>query len=210
MELEPILERLGLSRQEASVYISTIKLGLAKASQIAQKAKVKREAVYYILKALQEKGFIGEVIKSGVKHYSATQPKRLINLQEEEKERKVLAIKEILPELESIQKIALERPKIELYEGLEGLKTAANILIQKPNQVIYAYFPEKILNFMPYFHPQFRRKRKELKVKLKVISGKTPFSIENMKGKDKEELRETRFNDSLIKEIDSAYYILED
>ena len=55
MELEASLEKIGLSRNEATVYVNTLKLGTAKASDIAQKSKVKREASYYILKLLMEK-----------------------------------------------------------------------------------------------------------------------------------------------------------
>lgn len=61
------LEKIGLTKQESAVYISALKLGVAKASEIAQKANVKREACYYTLKLLHERGLISEVIKSGVK-----------------------------------------------------------------------------------------------------------------------------------------------
>jgi len=158
---------------------------------------------------LQEKGFISEVIKSGVKYYSAASPRRILNIIEEEKQQKREAVKDIIPELESLQKSVLVRPKIEVYEGLEGLKTAASILVQKEDQIIYCYVPEEILHYIPYFHPQFRRRRKEKNVRLKVIAEKTDFLIKDLKKKDKEELRETRFSD-MIKDIDSAYYILED
>jgi sugar-specific transcriptional regulator TrmB len=209
MAIEASLEKLGLSKQEAEVYVNTLKLGVAKASEIAQKSKVKREACYYILKLLQEKGFISEVIKSGVKHYSALNPKSILNLIEEEKREKSEAIKEALPELESMQRIALTRPKIEVYEGVEGFKTIVSKLIEKENREIYAYVPENTLHFLPTFHLQFRRRRKEMKVNMKVITERTPF-MEDIKNKDKEEIRETRFNSKIMRNINSAYFILQD
>ena len=209
MEIEQSLEKVGLSKQEASVYLSTLKLGVSKASEIAVKSNVKREATYYILKSLQEKGFISEIIKSGVKHYSAIKPKRILEIIEEERQQKKETIREILPELESLEKVALTRPKIEFYGGIEGMKTVASVLVEKRNQTVYAYIAEKVIHFLPSFNPQFRRKRKEMNVKLKVISKKTGF-MEEMKKKDKEELREIRFNDKIIKGLDACYYILED
>jgi len=206
--MEQELEKIGLSKQEAKVYLNTLKIGLAKASEIAQKSGVKREASYYILKSLQGKGFIGESIKSGVKYYSAVSPKRILELIEEEKETKTRKIKEILPSLESLWKIAISRPKIEIYEGEEGLKTAASIMTQKKNETIYCYVSGKILQPIPYFHPLFRMRRKQNKIFLKVISEKTKFILENVKKLDKQELRETRFNDEIIKNMDCAYYIL--
>ncbi len=208
MDLESNLEKIGLSKQEAKVYISTLKLGVAKASQIAHKSNVKREASYYILKMLEEKGFVSEVIKSGVKYYSAVQPKRILEIIEEERQQKSETIKEILPELESLQKVALSHPKIEFYEGEAGLKTAASIMTQKDNLTIYCYVSEGILHLTPHFHPLFRMRRKERNIKLKVISEETSFIIENLKKKDKEELRETRFNNEVIKNIDVSFYIL--
>jgi len=207
MSLEITLQRIGLSKQEASVYLAALKLGVAKASEIAQKSNIKREASYYILKLLQEKGFISEVIKSGVKHYSAVQPKRILEIIDEEKQQKTEAIKEMLPELETLQKIALKRPTIEVYEGVEGFKTIVSKLVEKQNQDIYAYVPEKTLHFLPTFHLQFRRKRKEKNVKIKVITEKTKF-MQEIKTKDKEELRQTKFNDKIMKHISSAYFIL--
>jgi sugar-specific transcriptional regulator TrmB len=210
MDTEAKLEKIGLSRQEAGVYLSALKLGMAKASEIAQKAEIKREASYYVLKMLQEKGFVSEAIKSGVKYYSAVEPKRILQIIEEEKQRKTTLIKEAIPELESFQKIAITHPKIEFFEGFEGLKTAASKLLERENQEIYCYIDERILKFIPYFHPQFRRRRKEKKVRLKVITRKTDFTIKDLKDKDNEELRETRFNDKLIRDLDSSYYILSD
>jgi sugar-specific transcriptional regulator TrmB len=209
IDMDLVFQKIGLTKTEARVYLSNLRLGTSKASEIAQKSGIKREASYYILKLLQEKGFISEVIKSGVKYYTTIDPKRLIGMIEEEKQRKSQAIKEILPELESLKKTTLTMPKIELYEGLEGLKTAASILVQKKNKEIYCYFPERPLHYVTYFHPQFRRKRREMNVRLKVIAEKTPFMLEDVKKKDKEELRETRFNE-IVCGMDSAYYIMND
>lgn len=211
MDTESYLERIGLSKQESKVFVSTLKLGIAKVSEIAQKAGIKREAAYYILKLLGEKGFISEVIKSGVKHYSAIKPKRILEIIEEEKKQKTEAILEIIPELESLQKIAIEKPKVEVYEGLGGLKTAVSVLVQKENQTILGYVPEKILHVLPkIFHMQFRRKRKERNIFIRVITEKTKLMEEWIKKKDKEELRKTRFNDKIIKGSDIGFYILTD
>src|SRR3989344_2956995 len=206
MDFELHLEKIGLSRQEAKVYINTLKLGIAKASEIAQKSDIKREASYYILKTLQEKGFISEVIKSGVKYYNAVQQKRILEIIEEEKQQKTEFIKEILPDLESLQNIALTRPKIEVYEGLAGLKTVLSLLVQNKNQTIFGYVPEKIIDLLPIFSLQFRKKRKENKIFIKVITEKSKLT-EELKKKDKEELREIKFNDSIIKGMDVAVYI---
>ncbi len=209
MPLESGLEKLGMSRKEALVYLSALKLGLAKASEIAKKSKVGREAVYYLLKLLQQKGFVSEVVKSGVKYYSAIQPKTILELVEEEKRQKVETIQEILPELEALQKMAISKPKIEVYEGADGFKSVVSKLVERENQKIYGYLPEEALHFLPTFHLQFRRRRKERNVRIRIITEKTPF-MKKIKEADKEELRETRFNNKVMKNVTSAYFILSD
>jgi sugar-specific transcriptional regulator TrmB len=209
MTIESSFERIGLSRQESVIYLSALKLGVAKVSEIAKKANAKREAAYYTLKLLQEKGYISEVIKSGVKYYSAIQPKKILEIIEEEKREKTESIKDVLPELESLQKIAFTRPKVEVYEGVEGFKTITSRLVEKENQKICCYVTENILHFLPTFHLQFRRRRKERNVSLRLITERTKY-MQEIKKKDKEELRVTRFADKIMKGIDVAFFILDE
>ncbi len=209
MDLTVNLERVGLSRQEALVYLSALKLGVAKASEIAQKSGIKREASYYVLKLLEERGFVNETIKSGVKYYGAVKPKRIIDIIEEEKQHKTETIKEILPELESLGTVSFDRPKIEFYEGVEGFKTAVSKVLDAKNKTVYAYVPEKPVRLFPTFHPQFRRRRRENNVFLKVIGEKSEF-MEELRKTGRKELRRVRYNDSLIKNSDALLYILPD
>lgn len=209
MDIEGNLGELGLSRQEASIYISTLKLGLAKASQIAQKSGIKRGGVYYILKLLKEKGFVSEVIKSGVQYYSAVSPERILDIIEEEKERKKELMKGMISDLKEMQQSAIERPIIEIYEGYEGFKTIFSKLIEKPNQEFRCYMSAGILEYLPHFHEQFRKRRTKKGIKIKVITEKTP-QLEEIKKLDKKELRETKFNNDLLKKTNILHYILED
>ncbi|MGV8169093.1 MAG: TrmB family transcriptional regulator [Candidatus Nanoarchaeia archaeon] len=209
MELENGLEKLGLNKQESKIYLASLKLGLAKASEIASKANINREASYYVLKKLQEKGYISEFIKSGVKYYSSASPKRLFELIEEDKNEKTRIIEDMLPNLEDLKKISLEQPKVEFFQGIEGIKSVVSKIFETKNQEICAYVPEKIFFLTTNtFSEQFRRKRKENNLKLKVITERTKL-MTLMKKDDKKELRETRFND-IITKSDALCYILKD
>ncbi|MBD3360848.1 hypothetical protein GF366_03535, partial [Candidatus Peregrinibacteria bacterium] len=57
-ELLKILKNLGLSEKEAMVYFSTIKIGTAPVSKIAQAAKINRVTTYDILEKLKQKGLV--------------------------------------------------------------------------------------------------------------------------------------------------------
>jgi HTH-type transcriptional regulator, sugar sensing transcriptional regulator len=209
MAVEQDLEQIGLSKQEASIYLSTLKLGIAKASQIAQKSGIKRGGVYYTLKLLKEKGYISEVIKSGVQHYSSVNPERILDIIEEEKQRKKEIIQNIVPDLKEMQNIAIERPLIEIFEGYEGFKTIFSKLIEKSNQKFRCYMSASILDYLPHFHEQFRKRRSTKNIFIKTITEKTKL-LEEIKKSDKKELRETRFNDILLKNTNILNYILDD
>ena len=209
MNIESNLEQLGLSKQEASIYISTLKLGNAKASEIAAKSTIKRGGVYYILTLLKEKGLVSEVIKSGVKYYSASSPQRMLDIIEEERYRKKEIVKSMILELKEMQEHSMQKPKIEIYEGYEGFKTIFSKLLEKENQEFKCYMSESILEYLPHFHEQFRKKRTANKIKIKTITQKTK-KLEEIKKLDKKELRETRFNDEILKDTEILHYILED
>jgi sugar-specific transcriptional regulator TrmB len=209
MNVEGNLEELGLSRQEAKIYISTLKLGISKASKIAQKSGIKRGGSYYILKLLKEKGFISEVIKSGVQYYSAVSPERILDIIEEERERKKDIMGDIINELKDIQKSSIERPTIEIYEGYEGFKTIFSKLTERSNQEFRCYLSPSILEYLPHFHEQFRKRRSAKKIKIRTITARTK-ELEEIKQIDKKELRETRFNNNLVKNTNVLYYILDD
>lgn len=210
MKILETLEEIGLSKQEALVYINTLKLGLSKASEIAQKSKIQRGASYYILKLLKEKGFVSEMIKSGIKYYSAASPNRIQELIEDEKERKKELLKNISYELEELNQTAIEKPNIEMYVGEDGFKTITLKLLEKPNAKWRCYLSSKILDYKPYFHLGFRRKRKEKNISIKTITQDTP-KLREIKKLDKEELRETKFSNKLFVGSDvMLYYILDD
>ena len=196
------LKDLGLSENEIKVYIAGLKLGLANVSTYAEESGLPRTTTYDVLKSLKEKGIASYVIKSGIRYFSVASPKELLE-KLKEKER---ALKEILPELEALQKIVIEKPKVEFYQGVEGIKTAAHDLIKQPKIIIYAFVSEKSLQFLPVFHLQFRRRRKEKKIFVKVLTERTALT-EEMARKDKEELRETRFLNKIMKNSLTSLFI---
>lgn len=209
MQPEKNLESLGLSSQETKVYLATLSLGLSKASQVAQKTGIARGGVYYTLKLLKGKGFISEVIKSGVQYYSATSPQRIAVMVDEEHELKKETALELMKNLQSIHNSALDAPKIEVYEGYDGFKTIFHKLLERENELFRCYLSPAILEYLPHFHEQFRKKRSGKKITIRTITQKTPV-LEKIKELDDAELRETRFTDKLLEEVDLLHYILND
>lgn len=203
------LKLLGLSEKEVKVYLSCLKLGNSKASEIASHAKIERQDSYYLLKLLMKKGFVVETIKSGVQYFGAADPKTLFQKIEEEKKTKEEAIKNILKEHEKLKNVALPKAKVSQYEGVEGFKTITREMLEVGDKEIYSYTPEKVVKFMPNFLEPYALKRKEKKIKANILSEKTPFLIE-AKNKEKKSLREIRFLNDILKNKDYGLAIAKD
>lgn len=208
MEIENIqktLEEYGLGNKESKVYLATLMLGQVKVNEISRKANLLRETTYAVLKSLVERGLASYVIKSGVKYFQAASPDKLIEILNEKKKR----VENILSNLKELQKSAVERPRIELYEGPEGMKTASSDIVKKKDHLVLTYINSDILKVTPFYHPSFRLKRKQNKVFMNVIAEQSE-TITELKKLDHKELRKTKTYDNLLKGLKSGLYIYED
>jgi len=129
MKIENTLEEIGLTRNEAILYLTLLKLGTTKTGPLIKESKLHSSKVYDGLERLQEKGLVSYIIESNVKHFTAVEPKRLLDFLEEKK-RKIESqkneIKNIIPYLENQQKI--EDTKAEIFRGWNGMETVYRML----------------------------------------------------------------------------------
>ncbi len=207
--MEEYLKALGLPEAERKIYQTCLKLDSAKASTIAEHANVERQASYYTLRQLIKKGLITETIKSGVMNYCCVDPALLIDNIEEEQRVKENALKELAKKYRETKGTALPKPKVELYEGLEGFKTAAREAIAGNDKEVYSIISEKVVNFRPIFLDPYVKKRVEKGINVKVISEDTS-ALRERKKNDKRTLREIRFLDTIIKGKDYEMAITKD
>jgi len=112
------LEDLGLTEEESKVYLALLELGNSYVSAIAKKAGVHRVSCYHTLGNLVSKGLVSTFTKNKMKFFAIESPKILVNKIEE----RFSKAKKLLPELLSITNSLVYKPKIQYYEGLEGIK----------------------------------------------------------------------------------------
>lgn len=186
--IEEVLKEFGLTDREVEVYLALLKLGNALVQDIAKKAGTYRTYTYEILKSLMEKGLVSYVIKSGKQYFEAARPEKMLNILKEKESK----ISQILPELKTIYKSVIEKPKIEFYEGKEGLKTILDDLIKTKQELLVYSSTKKQLSLLDFYFPQYIKRRVEAKIKIKVLTERSRETLE-MHKKDKKELREMRF-----------------
>jgi len=83
---------------------------------------------------LLAKGLVNFVIKGGVKHYKATHPNKLVDYVKE----KETIVATLLPDLAKLSEFSKDQLVVEVYEGVEGVKTLLNdVLREGKNKVIF-------------------------------------------------------------------------
>lgn len=119
------LVRLGLSLNEAIVYLAALECGSCPVQTIAKQAGINRPTAYAIIESLIEQGLMNSVERDNRRYFSAEPPERLQHLVRREQarvEEMQNALQKIMPELATLISHAPERPRVRFYEGFEGLE----------------------------------------------------------------------------------------
>jgi sugar-specific transcriptional regulator TrmB len=118
MNVNQVLQNIGLSEKEAKVYLVLLEFQEALPSTIAKRADIKRPTTYVILERLVKKGLVSHFRseKTKVKHYRALNPNFLVESQQEKTEDLIKA----LPKLLNLNDKYESPPQMTVYEGKEG------------------------------------------------------------------------------------------
>ena len=187
--MEKQLEELGLSKNEAKIYLFLLKRGATTTGSIIKETGTANSRVYESLNILIKKGLVSYNIQKDGKHFQAVDPKRLLNIEEERKEK----IESLIPDLIKIQSSEGEKTTSAVYEEYAGFKTAFNKIIDDcpKNETIYILgFSEQLYatKSLRTFLTNMNLKSAKKKQKLKIILDK---SIKETFGKDREKEKYT-------------------
>jgi len=191
MELKDILEQLGLSPYEASVYLATLEIGSGTTIQIAKKAVIKRTTCYDVLTDLKNKGLIFESTKEKKRLFIAEDPEKL----KKDLERKEAVFLEALPQFRSLYNISGVKPKIRFYEGAEGIKEVYLDTLRYSGGFL-AFGSEDVVKVVGQdWMDTFIKKRIKKGIRVRAILPKTNYTEEILHENDQKELRSTKLID---------------
>ncbi|MDD5054673.1 MAG: helix-turn-helix domain-containing protein [Candidatus Peribacteraceae bacterium] len=172
------LQGLGLSSEEAKVYYALLQLGGSYVSAIAKKADVHRVVCYKILDELVERGLVSSFTKDNVKHFAVESPKILVQKQQE----KLTKAQKLLPELLSITNALAYKPKIQYYEGLEGMKNIFEDTLTATGEMLGYTNLEDIPKVFPKEYLKEWAVRKVARnLKTRMLSPHTPAALRYLK-----------------------------
>lgn len=166
-----IFKEIGLTETEIKIYLSLLSLGTTSAGRIVEQTGIYRKNLYDALNKLIEKGLVSYVIENKIKFFQPKNPENLLRYLRDKKNKiteKENELKKELPELK--QKFVSLTPEIEseIYRGTEGIKTILNECL-KYKEILMIGATGDVENRLPYFWPQYNKKREKLKCKWKLL-----------------------------------------
>ncbi|MDD5291252.1 MAG: helix-turn-helix domain-containing protein [Patescibacteria group bacterium] len=134
-----LITKLGLTQNEANVYLSLLELGPSLVTEISNKSKVSRVTCYDVLEKLVKYNLVTYASgKQAKKRYAAMPPHNLIDFLKRKQKRKEKQLEELgkkLPELRMMYKEP-NRPSIKFFEDTEGLKAIYSETLKSKTEIL--------------------------------------------------------------------------
>lgn len=168
---EKYLKEIGLSEKEAEVYLALLEGDSFSILEVAKKTKINRTTIYPVIESLSEKGLVSETTTNKKVQYQAESPDRLETFIERQKillEENSKKIKDVIPQLKSMQRESGERPVVKYFEGKEGILSVNEDLFYDPAEGEKAYFiyPKDLIN--ENFKEEDTKKFRQARLKNKI------------------------------------------
>ncbi len=162
---ESELEKIGLTKNQSSVYLSLLKLGSTTAQSIIRESGLHRAIVYDCLDQLCKIGLVSFVVRDFKRCFQAAEPKKLLDFLDEKKE----IVNQFLPELEKLKNMKTEEINASVYNGKEGIKIIHSEMLKEGKDIYVLGAKGKIFKELPYFIPNFERERIRKKMNFILI-----------------------------------------
>ena len=181
------LIKLGFSEGEARVYVAALELGETSVARISEKSKIERTTVYGFLESLKKRGYLTVSMRGKKTVYSANNPKRLKNEQEE----KSKLIESVLPELLSITNAIDNKPTVRYFDSKEGVFDVYRETLEYPNTPMRGWLSSAWYDSEKFWTEYYLPTRIEKKIPFYGIVPETEEMTDFVKD-DQASLRQTR------------------
>ena len=158
--MEKDIEKLGLSEKEAKVYLTALELGRASITELARASSLKRSTVHLAIESLVMLGLLSETRNNKRRVISAVHPRRLVELANF----RASQIEDRMGELLALYNSPKEKPKIQVFEGIQGVRLVYRELYEILNNKEEALWFTRIdaLNTLPEVIIEYKKILKKL------------------------------------------------
>jgi predicted transcriptional regulator len=169
---EQALLELGLTENEAKVYLTMLRIGASPVSTIAEHSGLYRPYVYDTLKRLLEKGLASYVKKEGMRYYSAAKPAELKNMLGRKQE----ILEQVLPSLQTIAESFKQEAEVNVFQGRRIVriiqKDVLNTLLEKGGEsLVFGVDEKKFMEIDEVIMKQFFAAMKRHGLRERVLVG---------------------------------------
>lgn len=190
--LQEELVEVGLSADEAAVYAAALELGPATILELARKTGLNRTTLYGVTERLTAKRLMARSVDGKKTVYVAEPPEKLSLLLKQ----RLSKLDDLLPELVSLGRKSIFKPKIRYYEGIDGITSVYRDSLQSNERAVYAFVGVERLNIRSkelnaFWDGEYREGRIKNGVHGKVVVPDNPEG-RAFKAKDTDSDRETR------------------
>ncbi len=176
--MEPTeLLSIGLNEREIKIYLFLLERGESIVTEIAKNTKANRSQLYSILENLAQRGFVSYIIKNNVRYYRAVEPTKILGILKEKEK----SFENLIPQLLSLQKPASKKPRVEILEGKEGIKTLLNDLLRVKKEWLAFNIPGKGPDILGPMVHWFEKERQKQRIVLKAICVPTKEGLQRGK-----------------------------
>ena len=162
------MSHLGLSENEAKLYLALLEKGPCTVSDIAKHSGLHRPTVYKHIPDLQQKGLVTTTRKGKRILYIGESPEKLEHLLDRVNEEVRLAIPELVEEFGKRK----HKPVIKFYEGKHGIREIFDDIVQtlKRGDIFYRYSSRKEPMSDKYIPKDYRARRDAKQLERFVIA----------------------------------------
>jgi len=196
---------VGLSEKEAQVYLATLENGTSVVSGIAKTAGYNRITTYTILEKLLSRGLVTQTNKKNMKHFTAIAP----DIFAKDVTQHAKDFKEDLPLLKSLSGGQAERPVVQFFEGLEGVKKAYQETLSSRTEILNYANSKNLRDHWPDYDQEYVSKRAKKK---KFLRGLAPDDEEGgvVRAEDEKYHREIRLLAQELFSVENEINIFDD
>jgi sugar-specific transcriptional regulator TrmB len=165
------LENIGLSTNEAKIYIALSQTGMSTAYNVAKNSSIFKANAYGALKKLVERGLVSKKIIDNKTFYEASDPSFLLDLLDSKKEQ----INQIIPSLRMLQRAVQTETQVNVYKGTNAIGSLLHHMLELNDSLLIYGAPKEVYPLMKHRIDPFHKKRIKKKIKMYHIYNHEAF-----------------------------------
>ena len=170
------LQKLGLSKSEAILYLSLLRLSASEVQPLVEETGFYKANIYQALERLCEKGLVSKIIENKKRVYQIQKPESIIELiknRKNELEEQEKIAKELIKSIERGKSTKIQETAM-VFRGVAGVKQIYSEIIEKKiDYLVFGSPKESEVIIEDYYWQNLHLKQKENNIKAKMIFHKS-------------------------------------